>query len=114
MDIHTWNMFVQKTLEDLENLQQTKGGEYSNKEDRLSNFKEEAAKLGISPMVVWAIYVNKHLTLIQKYVKACQDGTVGELKLSEPIEGRFKDVIIYCMLGMALEADRKAEELLNV
>lgn len=96
-----FDALMEKVFEKVRDMAKVKGGEYSEEEkDRLSNFKEEAAGLGVHPLVVWNIYVSKHNTLLKKFARAVQEGK--ELNLSEPIEGRFLDVIVYSILGLAL------------
>ena len=106
MKVEEFDRLVQEELGRITELQKTKGKEYAEDADRLSNFKEEAKAFGVDPLVVLGIYMNKHVTLLRKYFRAVQEGKVSELKLSEPIEGRFRDVIVYALLGLALEKER--------
>ena len=73
-----------------------KGNDYTrHEEDRLSNFKRSGAALGLSPMQVWAVFINKHIDAVMAYVKT------GRTE-SESIQGRLDDIVNYCYLGEAL------------
>ena len=77
-----------------------KGVEYTkSEEDQLSNFKKEAGTLGVSPLVVWAIYYNKHHTAIMNYVKT------GKTFSDETIQGRILDCRVYLWLLRGLIED---------
>jgi hypothetical protein len=72
-----------------------KGNDYASGDDRLANFKRLAARLGLSPIQVWAVYFVKPIDAILEYAKA---GKVS----SEPIRGRFAVARNYLDLGLAL------------
>jgi hypothetical protein len=76
-------------------INSAKGHDYAGDEDALANFKLAAARLGMKPMQIWGVYISKHWSAIETYVKE------GAVK-SEPIEGRFHDLILYAFLGLAL------------
>lgn len=78
----------------------TKGSDYTDNLDRLSNFKVVGAMIGVDPKIVWAVYVSKHYLAIMNY---CGRGKVE----SEAIEGRFTDLINYAHLGHALVVEEK-------
>ena len=82
---------------------QLKAREYANSEDRLANFKRNAAILGISPETILMVYMMKHIDAIGHFVKS--GGSVG----SEPIEGRIMDAQNYLDLLICLLAERKHE-----
>lgn len=83
------------------NVLGAKGHDYTQgNADRLLNFKRLAAAFGCSPLLVWAIYLEKHLDAIRTYVMT---GGVT----SEPIEGRITDARNYLALGRALIEDQK-------
>ena len=77
----------------------TKGNDYACNEDRLSNFKQLAEFLGLSPLQVWAVYTFKHILAISQYVRE------GQVE-SEPIEERIADARNYLVLGLALIKER--------
>lgn len=79
-------------------INRTKGHDYAGEEDALSNFKRNAARLGMTPIQVWAIYFYKHLDAIETYVR---EGGVA----SEPIEGRIRDAILYLYLLRGLVSE---------
>ena len=70
----------------------TKGKDYA-KEDVLSNFKETAAKYGVTSEMALTILLDKHLIAISTWIKK------GELK-GELIDDKVLDAINY--LGMLL------------
>lgn len=73
-------------------LLKVKGADYTRHSvDRLSNFKRNAAALDTSPLLVWAVYFNKHIDAIMAFVKT------GKTE-SEAIEGRIDDAINYLYL----------------
>jgi len=78
----------------------TKGVDYTlDVGDRLSNFRQGAEALGVSPLHVWGVLMNKHYTAVMNYVKR------GQVE-SEPIRGRFLDLANYSILGAALAHER--------
>jgi hypothetical protein len=86
-----------------EDIMLKKGSDYSGVHDRHRNFKEAAKAMGVSPLVVWGIFMKKHLDSIFTYVR--------EQKVqSEPILERFKDVRNYIDLGAALVAEIELEK----
>jgi len=86
------------------NMGTTKGKEYSNSESRFANFDRAAAELGLTNIQVAWVYVKKHLDGIASF---CRTGK----ELSEPIEGRIVDAIVYLTLiaGM-IEEDKSASD----
>lgn len=68
---------------------------YASDEDRLINFKRQAARWGVDPMVVLGIYLGKHFDAIESYIR---DGIDG----SEGIEGNISDAANYLDLLMAM------------
>lgn len=100
---------TEMTFSRIKELTNTKGREYSGDEDRCSNFKEEAELNGVDPRVVLMIYMGKHVASVRQYVKDKQQGI--ERELSEPIEGRLDDMILYCILLKALIRDLEGSYL---
>ena len=86
----------------LVNLTATKGEEYSGDADQLSNFKRQAAELGMEPEKVLMVYLSKHLDAIKSYTRTKKE-------FSEPIEGRINDAILYLILLTGLISDRRSE-----
>jgi hypothetical protein len=85
-------------------LTETKGKEYARSDDQLANFKRAAEDLDIDPLKVWSVFFGKHVDAIKSYVKL---GPVARLTLSEPIEGRIDDAILYLILLRAIIQERK-------
>ena len=95
-----FNTLFNSVMDEIRRLAILKGGEYAPGADRLSNFKKNAESLGLRPEAVWAVYAGKHWDAIQTFVRDRMTGVVRER--AEPIEGRFHDLIVYCILGLAL------------
>ena len=91
---------VDKTVRDTSAILAAKGEEYAGSTDRLANFKRGAQLTGATALQVAFIYASKHYDSIATYVK--KDAQGFEQKLSEPIEGRFDDLINYCLLMKAI------------
>lgn len=89
-------------LDEIESLMSTKGHDYTDGKDRLSNFKDQADRLGLTPYQIWAVYANKHWDAINAFVR-----NNGQLE-SEPIESRIHDIILYSFLLLGLVADANA------
>lgn len=89
---------INNTLTQINKLNDTKGREYAGDDDALANFHNRAEQMGITPMQVWGIFYGKHSDAIYAYIR---NGKV----LSEPIEGRIDDAILYLILlkGLVLE-----------
>lgn len=101
-----FHKIAEETFKSAQSLLVVKGGEYAGTEDRLSNFKRGAALTGTTPLQVAFIYASKHYDSIASFVR--DPGRPS----SEPIAGRFDDLINYCILMKALvvEGQRPKEE----
>lgn len=89
-------------LTTLQKLTASKGVEYARSDDdQLANFKRHGVELGLPPLKVLAIFLNKHLDAVKSYIKT------GEV-LSEPIESRIDDAILYLILLKAMIEDTNA------
>lgn len=87
------------TLDRLIELTDSKGAEYAHSSDQLANFKRLSSRLSLTPEQILIVYLTKHLDAIENYVRnPWQD-------LSEPIEGRIDDAILYLCLLKALIRD---------
>ena len=79
-----------------------KGEEYTvGKDDALTNFKEVAKEVGITPLQAWYVFFNKHIRSIASYVKT------GSEKSNEAIECRIMDARNYLALGRGLIQEHK-------
>ena len=99
--------FVQLMAEEFEQLlelNRVKGRDYAGDEDALRNFKEAAVRLGVSEEQVWAVYADKHWQAILSYCRT------PEAVVSEPIEGRVRDLLVYGFLLLGLVSERKSKE----
>lgn len=85
----------------LQTLTATKGEEYAGagNDDQHANFNRQAEKLGMPPEKVLMVYLSKHQDAIDNYVRT-------GAALSEPIEGRIDDAILYLLLLKAMIRDR--------
>ena len=98
MNKHQFISFLENTYRSLLELTATKGEEYSRDADQLANFKRQSVELGITPEQVLQVYLNKHLDSIKSFIKT-------QRVLSEPIEGRIDDAILYLILLKGLLED---------
>ena len=95
---------VKKTVGNIQELSTLKGGEYAGDEDRLANFRRNAANLGLTMETVWSVYAAKHWDAITQYVRDIQSGK-SRVRM-EPISGRLDDLIVYCILMKAMCDER--------
>jgi hypothetical protein len=95
-----FDFYQAELLHKVIDMRATKGKEYSNSEDRFANFNRLAGELGLTNIQVAWVYTKKHLDGIASF---CRTQKV----LSEPIEGRIVDAIVYLTLiaGM-IEGER--------
>lgn len=84
-------------------LTNSKGKDYASDADRLSNFKDLAEQLGMTPYQIWGVYANKHWLAINAFIR-----NNGQLE-SEPIESRVHDIIVYSFLLLGLIQDQNKE-----
>lgn len=86
-------------------LTRSKGEEYSRSDDQLANFKRNAADLGMTPEQVWSVYFNKHIDSIKSYI--AQLSKTKNPAMSEPIESRVSDAILYLLLFKAMLNEKR-------
>ena len=98
-----FKLLLTQTAEHLWALTESKGAEYAHDADQLANFKRLSGQLRLQPTTVLLVYMQKHLDAIAEYVSAIQDERMPVL--SEPIDGRIDDAILYLILLKALIAD---------
>lgn len=98
-----FKLLLTQTTEQLWSLTDSKGAEYAHDADQLANFKRLGKQLQLEPTTVLMVYMQKHLDAIAAYTSAVQNGSIPVL--SEPIEGRIDDAILYLILLKALIAD---------
>jgi hypothetical protein len=89
---------IESTAKSLTVLSEGKGREYCNDSaDGLANLRSAAHKLNLNMETVCLVYLNKHITSIETYVRRMQEGKETP-KLAEPIQGRINDAILYLIL----------------
>lgn len=101
MNNKTFEALVKDFREKQDKLIILKGNDYTvgnAQEDRLWNFKEVGALLGITPLQCLGVYWLKHVLAICTFIK------YGRVE-SEDIDGRFLDESNYNLLGRALIAE---------
>jgi len=103
MNIQDFNTTLEDLLKECRHLLETKGADYSGKEDRFENFKKLADRLGMTKYQVWAVYFGKHIDGLFNAIKNNPDAPKTN---SEAIATRIQDAICYLALfnGM-LEED---------
>lgn len=95
-----FDKLLDEMISEEQSVLKSKGNEYTQGgDDRLKNFKTLALEIGVSPLVVWFIYMKKHVDSVASYVKN------GKVLSDEPIQGRLMDIRNYCALGRALIDD---------
>jgi len=85
-------------------MRDTKGKEYSNSESRFANFDRLAVELGLTNIQVAWVYTKKHLDGIASF---CRTGK----ELSEPIEGRIVDAIVYLTLIAGMIKEKQLDKI---
>lgn len=88
-----------EVFDHLKHLTQSKGQEYAGQEganNMHANFDRLATKLHLIPEKVLWVYTTKHLDSIENWIN--EIGSPAARKLSEPMEGRIDDAILYLIL----------------
>lgn len=106
MERAEFNQIIKETFDSIEKLNSTKGREYAREEEVFADFTETATAVGITPDQALQTYATKHWRAIQSYAKR-------EQVLSEPIEGRIDDLILYMILYKAMIRAR-SQQVQNV
>lgn len=100
MDRETFNSVILAGLQQAElEASNTKGNEYSPRDDALSNFKQAAEALGLTPYQVLWIYMHKHWRAVTHF---CRHGRVLSC---ETLASRIMDLRLYLALLLALAED---------
>lgn len=105
MNNSDFEKFITEIFEDLIDTNRSKGREYRSDQDGnvFDNFIRGAARLDLSPPQALAQYMFKHFDSIETWYKRGCPIDAG----SEPMEGRFKDVILYMILQWAMYSEYK-------
>lgn len=108
MNTSDFQRVVDDTFARLTELSNTKGQEYAGSEDRLANFKRLGAELNLDPRHVLWVYATKHLDSIRTYLR--EVNAPVQRTLSEPIDGRIDDAILYFILLKGLIYEARLQE----
>lgn len=101
MTFEQFEKLTEEIFDQIRKMRDTKGKEYANSQiDRLANFKDTAAELGLRPEQVLLVYSEKHGRAIKNYCKH------GKSFSTESIEGRILDRIVYDFLLIGLIRDK--------
>lgn len=106
MNNQEFQKLVDETVKSTAHLLVVKGEEYAGSADRLANFKRGASLTGATPLQTALVYASKHYDSICTFIR--KDATGQVQKLSEPIEGRFDDLINYCILMKAIVRENQS------
>ena len=111
MKFKDFEALTAKMIEEETKIGKDKGIEYTQGgqvDDRLSNFKKIGDEVKcvhcgkpVGPLVVLWVYMKKHLDSVLSYINR------GKTFSDEPIEGRIKDVRVYCSLLRGLIQDER-------
>lgn len=106
MNQQEFSALVEQTVRDTSAILIAKGQEYAGSADRLANFKRGSNLTGATALQVAFVYASKHYDSIATFVR--NDAAGNKQLLSEPIAGRFDDLINYCILMKALIVEAHA------
>jgi hypothetical protein len=91
--------YIEQTLDEVmancKDILQKKGKDYSQDQNRFSNFERAADDCGISVFQAWLVFFSKHYFSIGRFCKE-------QIVYSEPIEGRIYDAINYLVILLAM------------
>lgn len=93
---------VNQTFESIQKLTASKGEEYAEGKtdiNQLQNFDRQASELQISPEKVLLVLLGKHMVSIQ--------GWANGRNMSEHIDSRIDDAILYLLLLKGMAQDRR-------
>lgn len=82
-------------------VMKTKSVDYAQEGDRLAQFRRAAKKYNVSMRTVLAIYMDKHLASMEKWLG-------GEDLKGEPVEEKFLDMVVYSLLGYKIAKEERA------
>jgi len=100
-----FDALVNKVVLEINKLAALKGGEYAGDSDRLANFRRNGIALGLPMETVWAVYCAKHWDAVMQYIQDLNTGKTRERL--EGIDGRAMDIIVYMILFLAIEEERR-------
>ena len=108
MNSNRYKEFRDAFIEDAFELSDAKRIEYCNGNevhDVHTNFNVIGNRLGLAPMKVLSVYLNKHLESLQSWFRTRKEFS------DEPIEQRVKDIINYLLLAMAMKECQDKSDL---
>lgn len=80
-----------------------KAQSYANDSDRLINFKRQAARWGVEPLVVLGVYLGKHLDAVEAYIR-------DDIESAEGVRSNIGDAMNYLDLLLAMVEEIEAGE----
>jgi len=95
-------VLVKELHEECIEILNTKGLDYTQADERLADFKDDAEDLGITSRQAWG-------TKFLKQVRALITWARGNELKSESVRSRALDVMNYASFAVALEIDEKKE-----
>jgi hypothetical protein len=98
-------IIIKETFDNISHLRRIKGAEYSEEDDALANFRRNGEDVGMPMEVIWRVYAGKHWDALSQHVRDVSNGT--RRVLSEPIEERIDDLIVYLCLFKAMLRERQ-------
>lgn len=87
--------YIQQLFTEAMAVLEAKGKDYSDSEDALSNFKEDAKEMGISKYQSAAMHLNKQISAVKRSIRRRPEYPQTE---SEPFDQRLIDIINYAAL----------------
>lgn len=102
-----WTQLLEETFLEITKLAALKGAEYSGDEDRLANFRRNAADLGVPMEVIWRVYTAKHWDAVGQYIRDLQNGV--ERSRLETLASRCDDIIVYMLLFKAMLEEKEVK-----
>jgi len=105
MNVEERTQFMQELFDEALAISEAKGAAYAKSNDSLSNFKEIAARVGVTKYQAWAVHADKHLTCIMSAIAKTPELPVDS---TESMRGRIIDAVNYFgILGAMLLEDEK-------
>jgi hypothetical protein len=100
-------IIIKETFDNILHLRRIKGAEYSEEGDALANFRRNGADMTLPMEMIWRVFAGKHWDAVSQHVRDISSGITRIL--SEPIEGRIDDLIMYLCLLKAILCERRCQ-----
>ncbi len=105
MDTKQFDQLVDAVHKECKRILATKGKDYTPDEsDRLSQFKEIAKEVGITPRQVIGVLLAKHRKSVYKVIR-------GETLMAEQLDQKVVDDINYLCFLLAQVSEEKADDI---